>query len=30
MPTKTLLFVVLVLLGVGLFNQIAYRVLETE
>ena len=30
MPTKTLLFVVLVLLGVGLFNQTAYRVLETE
>jgi len=30
MPTKTLLFVVLVVLGVGLFNQTAYRVLETE
>jgi membrane protease subunit HflC len=30
MPTKTLLFIVLVLLGVGLFNQTAYRVLETE
>ena len=30
MPTKTLFFVVLVLLGVGLFNQTAYRVLETE
>ena len=30
MPTKTLLIVVLVLLGVGLFNQTAYRVLETE
>ena len=30
MPTKTLLFVVLIVLGVGLFNQTAYRVLETE
>jgi membrane protease subunit HflC len=30
MPTKTLVFVILVLLGVGLLNQTAYRVLETE